>query len=408
MPLPLEGVRILELTMWGAGPIGVRHLADMGAEVIKIEEFPGGDRIRGIFAATGLQAYLPSPPDGLNYLWEVGNRGKKSVAVDLRKEGGRAVLYRLVKNCDAFISTLRKPALKKYGLDYPTLSQQNPRLVYVHLSSFGSRGPARDLPGQDSSAQARGGMMSQMRKSTGEVPQPLFAVADLTGALQMAYTITLGLLVRERTGIGQELDMSIMGAQITVGELWLQVYLSTGQEPPIVTREGVKNPIRNLYRTRDGKWLCLGNTEGDRYWANFCRAAGREDLVDHPHYRTIRDRAEHAPELVSVIDQIIATRDRAEWLEAFKKYDVISAPVNSYAELATDLQTLANDYVITLQHPSRGPLREVGPTVQLSKTPWKITQAAPELGQHTEEVLTEAAGYTWEELTRLKEQGIIL
>jgi len=408
MPMPLEGVRILELSMWGAVPLGVGLLADMGAEVIKVEEPVGGDRTRGIFVSTQLQTFLPSHP--LNYVFEVANRGKKSVAIDVRKPEGAEAIYRLIPRCRAFITSLRRPALQKYGLDYQTLSKYNPNLVYIHLSSWGDKGPDKDLSGQDLTAQARGGLLSMMRSSPEAPPPPagIFALADIIGSMQLAYAATLALLVQERHGIGQEVNLSLLGAQVTVGSLFLQIFLTTGKEPEPADRKKVKNPIRNLYRAGDGKWLALGMTEGDRFWARFCQAIGRPEWTEDPRFNTIFKRAENSEELISLLDEVFLEKSRDEWLKALKEHDATCAPVQTYGELARDPQVLENEYITTVDHPEFGPIKEPGITIKLSRTPGRVRGSAPQLGQHTEEVLLELGGYSWEELTRLKEAGVIL
>lgn len=404
MPLPLEGYRILELGMWGAIPHGGCHLADMGAEVIKIEEPVGGDRTRGMFNSTALDFYFPHQ---INYVFERMNRGKKSVGVDVRKEEGKQAVYRLLTNCDAFVTGLRRKTLKKVGLDYDSVSKVNPRIIYVHLSAFGAKGPDADLPGQDLTGQARGGLLERMRPrpEDGPLAEGIQSVADLTSSLQLAYATTLALLTRERTGVGQEVNVSILGGQIAVGDILFQIYLTTGGEPYFRERTRVGNPIRNIYRCADGKWLALGMSEGDRYWPYFCQAIARPDLAKDARFDHINKRVENRIQLIAILDEVFSTKSRDEWCFILKESDCTAAPVQTYAELAQDPQVLANNYITTVDHPTYGPMQQVGLTVDLSKTPGRVRSSAPEMGQHTEEILMELGGYTWEEISALKDSG---
>ncbi|MEK7848060.1 MAG: CoA transferase, partial [Chloroflexota bacterium] len=382
--LPLSGYRILDLTHWGAGPVGVCHLADMGAEVIKVEEPGKGEMLRGLFSTGGIHTiFYPHP---VNYIYELANRGKKCIAVDLRQPRGREVIYRLVPQCDALVSSLRKPALRRYGLDYPSLAALNPRLVYVHLSAFGPQGPDAELPGQDLVARARSGMINMNRPHPEAPPvaDSYISMGDTIASLQLAYAAVLALLDRDRTGTGQEVDVSILGAHLAATEMLFQVYLATGKEPVAPQRTEMRNPIRTIYKCRDGKWLALGMTTGDKYWADFCHAIGRPELGHDPRFSSVEGRAQNYSQAIALLDEAFATRDRDEWCALFRERDLICAPVQSYGEVASDPQVLANDYVVEVDLPNYGKLKEVVVTVGLSKAKAGPHRPAPEMGQHTE------------------------
>jgi crotonobetainyl-CoA:carnitine CoA-transferase CaiB-like acyl-CoA transferase len=406
MGTPLEGIRVLDLTVWLQGPYSTAMLADMGAEVIKVEDVPQGDPARGINLSSATGIFPPSP---INYLIELQSRGKKSVAINLRQEGAREAMHRLAAKSDVFVSNLRKAALEKYGLDYTTLSGINPGIIYATASGYGPKGPDAGLPAMDFAAQARGGMLSIIGEPDSPPPPTGVAgFADTVGAMQLALGITTALLTRERTGIGQEVHTSLLGGQLAVGALELHGYLFTGQNPSRVSRRQASNPLRINYEASDGRWLCFNLSQSDRYWEGFCRVLGIEKIVHDPRFSTAERRQENCTALVSLLDDVFATRPAKEWLQQFNEAQIICGLLSTYAEVAEDPQVVENGYVITVDHPVYGPLKELGIPIQLSKTPGKVRSAAPEFGQHTEEVLLEVAGYTWEEISLLKEQGAIL
>lgn len=401
--MPLEGVRVLDLTVLINGPLGTALLGDMGAEVIKIEDLPSGDPARA-HRLDGLP--LPHP---INYLIELQSRNKKSLGLDMRQEGASEVLHRLVRQVDVFVSNLRENSLKRWRIDYDTLREFNPRLIYAIATGYGGVGPDADQPSQDYAAMARSGLLSVI----GEPDQPppplgMVAIGDHMGAAMLAYGIMLALFHRERSGEGQKLYTSLFGGQIALQAMALQSYLITGEHPKKLSRKAMPNPLRNLYRTGDGGWLCLGMGWSDRFWPTFCGAIHREELVADPRFDSAAGRAQNAADLVAILDQVFATRSREEWLNIMRERKLPSAPVNTYADLAQDPQPWENSYLTTVDHPTWGTLKEVGFPVHLTKTPGRVRTPAPELGQHTEEVLVELGGYTWEEISRLKEKKIIM
>lgn len=403
---PLAGVRILDLTIWMQS-FGTSMLGDMGAEVIKIESFPKGDPVRGMQELRIGFDYAESP---VNPLLQVTSRSKKSIAVDLHQPGARDVVYRLARECDVFASNLRSRSLNQWGLDFPSLKAANPRIIYVLDSGWGAKGPDKDAAGMDIAVQARGGVMSMM--VTGEdAPPPPCAVsglADKVGALQLAYAITLALFAREKTGLGQEVHVSLLGGQVTVGATFIQQYLLTGHEPMRPSHSKMPNPLRNSFPTKDGRWIAFNLTQADRHWPNFCRALGLEPLIADPRFNSMQKRRDRSEELVALLDAAFRTKTKDQWLQVLPGYDLVFGPVQNYVEVARDPQVLENEYITTIEHPAMGPMPVPGIPVQLYGTPGKIQGPAPEFGQHTEEVLRELGGYSWEELARLKDNGIII
>jgi len=399
MAMPLEGIRVLDLTIWQQGPVATTMLADMGAEVIKIEQPVQGDPGRGLV--------WRSDQSVLNTYFELHNRNKRGLTLDIRQEGGREVFYKLIEKTDVFVHNQRPGVAERRKIDYNTLAKINPQLIYAYGNGFGSRGPDIGKPSFDVIAQGRGGMLSVAGEP--DAPPPLVQVigaADWISAVMLAYGIVLALFTRQRTGIGQEVEVSLLGSQAAFGQLALQRYLFSGKSPGKVSRKTVANPLWSMYQAGDGKWLIVAALQADRFWADFCKVLGIEELRDDPRFNVIATRREHAEELIAILDKVFLTKNRDEWIKAFESVDIPCGPVNDYGDLADDPQMLANDYIVNFDHPVAGPIKTVGIPVRLSKTPGSIRIGAPELGQHKEEILLEF-GFTWEEIGKLAEEGII-
>jgi CoA:oxalate CoA-transferase len=398
MPKPLEGIRVLDWTAWQQGPVATALLADMGAEVIKIEP-PEGEPGRGMLRMYG--AELP-----LNFYYQNQNRGKKGIVLNLATEKGREVLLKMVEKSDVFVTNYRESAAKRLGLDYGALKKVNPKLIYALSSSFGPEGPDADKMSADFAGQARGGMLS-ITQSEELVPTPIGAgFADEVGGVMTAYGVLLALLVRERSGIGQRVDASLLGGQIEIGRLQFQMYFMMGIVPPGSVMSAARNPLYYVYKDRDGKWFAIAALQADRFWPQFCKVLGMQELEKDPKFANQTARAQNFDELKPRLLEIIAGRPRDEWLRALDEAGIPSAPVNDYADLAADPQVIANEYVVEIDDPIHGKVKVPGVPVKLSETPGRVERLAPELGQHTEEVLMDICGYTWDELARLREEGV--
>lgn len=400
MTMALEGVRVLDFTIWQQGPVATQALADMGAEVIKIEERVGGDPGRGLIwrgDKTALATYF-----------ECHNRNKLGITLDLRKDRGREVLYRLVEKSDVFVQNLRPGVVERLAVDYKTLAQINPRLIYASANGWGSRGPDARKPSFDVLAQGRGGMLSV----TGEPdePPPLIQVnggADWVGAAVLAYGIMVALFNRERMGVGQEVEVSLLGSQAWFGQLGFQRYLFSGKAPRRVSRRALGNPVYNVYKAEDERWMVIAMLQSQRHWASFCQAIGYGALENDARFSSIEVRRDNAAELTSLLDRHFLTRPRDEWIRRLEEVDIPCARVQDYEELAHDPQMAANDYIVDFDHPTAGPVKLVGIPVRLSQTPGAIRMPAPEWGQHNMDVLTDIAGYSHEEVAQLMEQEVI-
>jgi crotonobetainyl-CoA:carnitine CoA-transferase CaiB-like acyl-CoA transferase len=398
MTKPLEGIRVLDWTAWQQGPVAAALLADMGADVIKIEP-PEGEPGRGMLRMYGVE--LP-----LNFYYQNQNRGKRGIVLNLTKEKGREVLYSLVEKSDVFVTNYRESAAKKLKVDYETLKQYNPKLIYALSSSFGPKGPDADKMSADFGGQARGGMWS-ITQSEDLVPTPIGAgFADEVGGVMTAYGVLLAIISRERFGIGQRVDASLLGGQIEMGRLQVQMYLMMGIPPPGSMLKAMRNPLYYPYKDCDGKWFVLAALQADRFWPDFCKVFGIPELEKDPRFENQGVRGQHFDELMPKLKEIIASKPRDVWLKALDKAGVPASPVNDYVDLVKDPQVLANEYIVEIDDPIHGKVRAPGIPVKLSETPGKVEKLAPELGQHTEEVLMELCGYTWDDLAKLREEGV--
>ena len=399
MVMPFEGIKILDLTVWQQGPVATAMLADMGAEVIKVEPPGQGGPGRGLV--------WRSDQSVLNTYFELHNRNKKGLTLDIRQEAGKQVLYKLVETADVFVHNQRPGVVERRGIDYDTLRKINPRLIYASGNGFGSKGPDVEKPSFDIIAQGRGGALS-VAGEPGQPPSLIQVIggADWSSAVMLAYGISVALFTRERTGVGQEVEVSLLGTQVAYGQLALQRYLFSGKSPGKVSRKSVANPMWSLYQAGDEKWLIIAALQADRYWPDFCKVLGLEELKDDPRFNVIATRREHADELITILDKIFLTKNRDEWVKGLEEVDIPCGPVNDYADVASDPQTAANDYIVDFDHPVAGPVKVVGIPVKLSETPGQIRMGAPELGQHKEEILLEH-GYTWEDIGKLMEDSVI-
>jgi len=409
MPRPLEGIRVIEWAGFHNGPAAGYMLGDLGAEVIKIEEPVRGDPARGM---TQMYGDVMTLPGGRLVGFELANRNKKSIAVDLSKERGREVLYRLVAKSDVFFTNYyRNDVLRRNGVDYETLVKYNPRLIYAINSSYGLRGPMRNQRGFDTIAQARSGLMWAMGdRDMNEPVQVVGAPCDQMGATMLAFAILAALLTRERLGIAQKVEVSLLGSSLHLQAIGLNVTLLRGRSYARHSQKRARNPLANHYRCKDGKWIMLAEPQADRFWSQFCRAMGLEELEHDPRFATaLGGRREHYAELIEILDQVFATRTRDEWIKRFEEMGVEFAysPILDYYEVVEDPQVLENNYIVDFEHPTLGRVKFVNLPIEFSETPAGPVSAAPELGQHTEEVLTELLGYSWEEVAELKEEGAI-
>jgi len=402
---PLAGIRVIEWAAFHNGPAAGYMLGDLGAEVIKVEPPVTGDPCRGVQSMFDMAMTLP---EGRNVQFETANRNKKSIVLDLTKEKGREVLYKLVARSDVFFTNYRKSVARKLGMDYETLRQYNPRLIYATNSAYGSEGPWGERRGFDPVAQALSGAMFAVGDRDDPEPHMISGgIFDQAGATLLVYGILAALVARERMGVGQELECSLLGAAVHLQAITVNSQLWRGRPMPRHSRTRARSPMSNIYRCADGKWLLLTEPQSDRFWHDFCRALGIEHLEKDPRFENSEARKRNYAELNPLLERIFATRTRDEWLEIFRPYDFAYTPIYDFDEMVAEPQIQKNQYIVDFDHPVLGRTKTIGFPVKFSQTPAEIRSCAPAFGQHTEEVLLEVAGYTWDDIAALKEEGVI-
>jgi crotonobetainyl-CoA:carnitine CoA-transferase CaiB-like acyl-CoA transferase len=403
MPMPLEGIRVIDWTIWQQGPVCSAILGDLGADVIKIEERVGGDPGRGMLRLAGLDM-----GDRPNFYFTANNRNKRGITLDLKKPEAREIVYRLCEKSDVLVQNFRKGVADRLGIGYAELRKRNPRLIYASANGYGPRGPEADSPSYDYLGQARSGVM--MAAGEPEMPPCLIAggVADQMGAIMLAFGVVTALHARERFGVGQEVTASLLSSMMFLQGLNLSARLILGNSMPRASRAWTFNPLWNHYRCADDRWIALGMLQADRYWKNFCHAVGADDLAEDSRFQDTPSRMANAGEAIAGLAATFEKKRLDEWLTILKAAgDFIFAPVKSVNELPDDPQVRANDYIVPLEHPTFGRVETVGMPFALSETPGKVRRAAPEFGEHTEEILTEVCGYSWDDVARLKEAEAI-
>ncbi len=315
-------------------------------------------------------------------------------------------MYRLVKTADVFLTNVKLSDIRKFGIEYETLSQLNPRLIYASMTGYGTKGPDKDSPGYDTAAYfARSGIYYMMQEPGSTPPGPCHALGDYPAAMGLACGIATALFVRERTGIGQEVETSLLSSGVFALSVEIMTAIAMGIERERNPRSDVINPLQNVYQTKDGRWLRLSISQPDFYWSDFCRAIGREDLAHNPSYETLQLRTKNNMAFIKILDEVFASKTLDEWKSRLGSV-VPWSPLQSPPEVVEDPQARANDFFVSLNDPEHGPVEMLATPIKLSKTPATYRTLAPEFSQHTEEVLLEL-GYTFEDMAQLKEQGII-
>jgi crotonobetainyl-CoA:carnitine CoA-transferase CaiB-like acyl-CoA transferase len=393
--LPLTGYRVLELAHLIAGPACGMYLADMGADVVKVEQPAVGDASR-----TAYGTHL----GGESAVFVTVNRNKRSVALDLARPEGRAAFERLLTRADVVIEAYRGGVAARLGLQWPRLSALNPRLVYCSLSAFGPEGPWRDKPGVDMLVQAMGGLMAVMGEPDGPPVLCGAPVLDTIGALMAGQAIVTALLHRERTGQGQRLDVSLLNGTLLAHAARLSIFLATGEEPG---RWGSGHPYLvpfQAFEARDG-WIYVA-VWIDRLWEPFCKAIDRPALAADERFATRADRRERRAELTTLLAEIFRARTVADWMARLEAHDVLCAPVNRYADLPADPQVLATRLIVEQEHPRAGRFRTLDTPIRFERTPGGIRTPAPALGEHTDVVLAEA-GLTPDAIAGLRASGVV-
>lgn len=396
MVFPLDGIRIIDLTQYQQGPVATQMLADMGAEVIKVEPCGKGDPAR---------EYGPA-------YFQANNRNKKSITVNIRTEQGKEILCRLVEHSDVFAQNFRPGVAVRLGFSYEYLSRINPRIVYLTGSAYGLKGPMGSKPGFDGVGQAMSGILSTLW-SPDEFPPTSMgcSISDQTGAFMLAFGAMVALFHRERTGVGQEVDVSLLGSTMALVGWTFERHLREGQTRAIklpgarVARQVSGIAIVSSHFAKDGKPILLHLARRSMQEKCF-EVLGLNELMTDSRSEDKDKMQEYAEDVLKAMGQKIRTKDRDEWLRLFEETGVIAAPIHELDEAAAHPQVLANEYIVEVDHPVDGRLRVLGLPVKLHKTPGRVG-LAPELGRNTDEVLSGVAGYSLEEIGQMRKDGII-
>ncbi|MBA7471633.1 Cinnamoyl-CoA:phenyllactate CoA-transferase [subsurface metagenome] len=410
----LEGIRVLDMTVYQLGPVATMMLAAMGAEVIKIERptgEPGRDVGRG--AGGGPRRRVVKGGEGkgfggsdLSSYFETNNRCKKSLVLDLNKPKAREVLYQLVAKSDVFVQNMRTGVAAKLGCDYETLKKYNPKLIYCSGSSFGAKGPDGRKPGMDLSGCARSGWMYRVPLESGEPVWALPGSSDQVGAIFISHAVVAALLVRERFGIGQEIETSHLTASMWVMGCSLQMMLYMKAPLPVTPRERSSTPLFNYYKCADGEWLALVCPTA-RHWVPICEAMGIPESVykGDPHSNTDVARFNSSRETVALLDNAFVKKTRDEWIKAFEGKDIFWEKIQKIEDLPNDPQVIANEYLTDYTHPLTGETYKYqNLPMQFRGTPAMRQGRAPLLGEHTEEILVDILGYKKEDMPKLLDE----
>jgi len=400
---PLENIRVLDITRALAGPYCTMMLGDLGADVIKVEVPGSGDESRSWGPPFVGDPYGPYPGESAYFIST--NRNKLGITVNLKSIEGQKIIRQLADISDVVVENFRTGVLEKMGLGYDDLHVLNPRLIYCSISGYGRNGPFMDRPGYDAILQAEGGLMSITGPVDGVPSRVGIPIVDITTGMFSTTAILAALRARDLTGEGQFVDMSLFDANVALLANVGSNYLVGGSAP---RRYGNAHPNLTPYeafQARD-RWFVLG-AANDRQWEILCQVIGHPEISNDPRYATNSDRLANRESLLNILNQILIARDAGEWLAELSQAGLPCASINSIPEVLENPQARARDLVLTVEHPTAGPLRLAGFPYKLSRTPAEVHLPPPLLGQHTEKVLVELLGYSPENVSMLREQGAI-
>ncbi|MGZ5119448.1 MAG: CaiB/BaiF CoA transferase family protein [Burkholderiales bacterium] len=396
MQLPLEDIKVLDLTHALAGPFCSTMLADFGAQVIKLEPPGAGDIARGWGA--------PLPGGETAYFVSL-HRHKRGIVIDLKKPEGKELFFRLVEKSDVVLENYRVGALTRLGLDYEAARTRNPGIIYCSVSGFGQDGPYRERAALDLILQAESGMISVTGELGSSGTKAGVSIADMTAGMYCAYAVMLALRVKDKTGEGQQVDISMMEGQLALLGTNIANYFANGEIPkPLGTAYSVVVPYQTFHtKTRD---LALA-IAGEKLWRKFCPVMGCPELLDDPRYVNTVERSRHRDTLIAKLQEVFLTKSYEEWEKLLLRNDIPVGAINNIAQVVEHPQVKARQSLREVDHPSVGKVRVVASPVRLSKTPAKKPTPSPIHGQHTRDVLHDVLGLTADEIDRLAAAGVV-
>lgn len=390
----LKNIRVIDLTQVMAGPFCSMMLADMGADVIKVEPPGRGENTRRM-----------GPPfiNGESGAFLSVNRNKRGMTIDLKKEEGKQLFHRLATTADVVVENFRPGVVKRLGIDYETLRAINPRLVYCSISGFGQTGPYSSRGGYDLIAQGMAGIMSVTGEKGGNPVKCGLPITDLGAGLFANSGILTALLAREHTGEGQYVDTSLFEAGLAMS-VWESTEYWYSGEVPVPTGSGhrISSPYQ-AFQASDGYYTV--GADADHHWPEFCKIIGLPDMLQDQRFINNTERMRNLPEMVRLVEEKTSKHPRSYWLEKFEAAGIPAGPINTYPEALSDGHTLARNMVHELEHPIAGSIKALGIPVKLSHTPGDIKQSAPQLGEHTEQILSEL-GYDAEQIQQMRQNEI--
>lgn len=397
----LDGLKVIDVGHFVAVPAAGVLLGDWGADVTKIEPLDG-DAHRG-----DISSILRRTGSKVNWRFEVHNRNKRSMALNLKLDAGRDILYELAASADVFMTNYEPATVDKLKIDYGSLKEVNPGLIYASLSGYGKSGPEKNARGFDfTAAWARTGVQHLLCEPGASPPMAPNGMMDRATGTMMVAGVLAALLHREKTGQGQELELSLYHSGVWSLIADLQETVAGNTVAPRDRRKAL-NPLCNTYQTRDGFWVQLAMLEADSFWPDFCRAIERPDVRMDPRFEKMAARADHREELVVILDDVFAAKDRSEWESRLQDRNCIFGWIEPPEAIIDDPQAKANGFFTEIQHPEAGKTRYLTTPVTFRQNPATIRTTAPELGQHTEEILLEM-GRSWDEINELKKKGAII
>jgi crotonobetainyl-CoA:carnitine CoA-transferase CaiB-like acyl-CoA transferase len=402
----LEGVKVVDMGHVVAAPAACAMMADWGADVIKVEPL-AGELIRGLRRFQDVDVVIPFEGGEVFPAVELLNRSKRGIALDLQQESGKAIFYELIKASDVFLTNYELSAVKKLNLDYDTIRSHNPTIVYALLTGYGTVGPDKDERGFDySAAWARSGMQHLIGEPGSPPPPQRGGMMDTVTSTQIVAGCMAALLHKEKTGEGQQLEFSLYHS--AVWTLGLDIQMALMDAPlPKHDRTAAKNPLWNTYRTKDDRWIWLSMLQSDQQWPGFCRSIGKPELENDPRFADMEARDLNAKALILILDEAFAGHTLEEWIIRLKENDCIFARVQTPTEVTADPQAAANNFFSEIDHPVGIKMRMINTPVKFRQNPASIKAVAPQIGQHTEEILLDL-GFDWEDIIRFKDQGVIL